>query len=172
MTARLATIALLGLGLYLVVVLVERRHGDVALTETGLELARADFYAKELSFQVSCSYGPGRYDARYEEEGLDYPVSQVRWTENRNMAAYFDLLASGDVVLDNFLDSRFPVDEAPAAIHSSSSLISFAANGRFPWGGMASSSEGESVTRRKSSLPFVFPALIAGPCFPPRMSAS
>ncbi len=93
-----------------------RKKARVVLVgDVGLDIDRNDIYVKELDFLVSTSYGPGRYDARYEEEGLDYPVSQVRWTESRNMAAYLDLLASGGVTLDGFLDSRFPVDDAPAA---------------------------------------------------------
>lgn len=93
-----------------------RKKARVVLVgDVGLDIDRSDIYVKELDFLVSTSYGPGRYDARYEEEGLDYPVSQVRWTENRNMAAYLDLLASGGVTLTGFLDSRFPVDQAPAA---------------------------------------------------------
>jgi hypothetical protein len=60
-----------------------------------LELARADFYEKELSFQVSCSYGPGRYDPLYEERGQDYPVGFVRWTEQRNFEAVLDMVAEG-----------------------------------------------------------------------------
>ena len=62
---------------------------------TGLELRRDDFYKKELSFQVSCSYGPGRYDPEYEDKGHDYPLGFVRWTEQRNLEAVLDLLATG-----------------------------------------------------------------------------
>jgi hypothetical protein len=61
---------------------------------TGLELSRGAFYEKELSLQVSCSYGPGRHDPSYEDKGHDYPLPYVRWTENRNMAEYLELLAS------------------------------------------------------------------------------
>jgi hypothetical protein len=62
-----------------------RKRGRIVLVGvTGLELSRADFFEKELSFQVSCSYGPGRYDPSYEEKGNDYPVGFVRWTEQRN----------------------------------------------------------------------------------------
>jgi predicted dehydrogenase len=93
-----------------------RKKARVVLVgDVGLNIDRNDIYVKELDFLVSTSYGPGRYDARYEDEGLDYPISQVRWTENRNMAAYLDLLASDGVSLAGFLDSRFPVDDAPAA---------------------------------------------------------
>ena len=73
-----------------------RQRGRIVLVGvTGLALNRADFYEKELSFQVSCSYGPGRYDPAYEEQGHDYPRGFVRWTEQRNFEAVLDMLASG-----------------------------------------------------------------------------
>ena len=73
-----------------------RRRGRIVLVGVvGLELTRSDFYEKELTFQVSCSYGPGRYDLRYEEKGQDYPVGFVRWTEQRNFEAILGLLKSG-----------------------------------------------------------------------------
>jgi len=63
-----------------------RQRGRIVLVGVvGLALSHADFYEKELSFQVSCSYGPGRYDADYEEKGHDYPVGLVRWTQQRNL---------------------------------------------------------------------------------------
>ena len=72
-----------------------RKRGRIVLVGVvGLELNRADFYKKELSFQVSCSYGPGRYDPQYEEKGNDYPLGFVRWTEQRNFEAILDLMAS------------------------------------------------------------------------------
>src|SRR5690606_33343543 len=75
---------------------MSRRRGRVVLVGVaGLELSRADFYEKELSFQVSCSYGPGRYDPAYEQGGQDYPLPYVRWTEQRNFEAVLDLMASG-----------------------------------------------------------------------------
>ena len=71
-----------------------RKRGRIVLVGvTGLELSRADFYEKELTFQVSCSYGPGRYDPDYEEKGHDYPVGFVRWTEQRNFEAVLDMMA-------------------------------------------------------------------------------
>ena len=73
-----------------------RKRGRIVLVGvTGLELTRADFYEKELTFQVSCSYGPGRYDPTYEERGQDYPVGFVRWTAERNFEAVLDMMASG-----------------------------------------------------------------------------
>ena len=73
-----------------------RKRGRIVLVGvTGLELNRADFYEKELSFQVSCSYGPGRYDPAYEAGRHDYPLGFVRWTEQRNFEAVLDLHGSG-----------------------------------------------------------------------------
>jgi len=93
-----------------------RKRGRIVLVGvTGLELARADFYEKELSFQVSCSYGPGRYDASYEEHGLDYPIGHVRWTEQRNFEAVLDLMAAGSLKVARLVSHRFDVDAAPKA---------------------------------------------------------
>lgn len=96
-----------------------RRKGRVVLVgDVGLDLQRADIYAKELDFLVSTSYGPGRYDSSYEEDGLDYPIGYVRWTENRNMLAYLDLLAEGKVDIGKLISSRVPLAEAPDAFRA------------------------------------------------------
>jgi predicted dehydrogenase len=93
-----------------------RKRGRIVLVGvTGLELSRADFYEKELTFQVSCSYGPGRYDPAYEERGQDYPFGFVRWTEQRNLEAVLDMLADRRLDVDTLITHRFPVDEAPRA---------------------------------------------------------
>ena len=90
-----------------------RKRGRIVLIGVvGLELSRADFYEKELSFQVSCSYGPGRYDPNYEERGQDYPIGFVRWTEQRNFAAVLDLLADGRLDAAPLISHRFPIDQA------------------------------------------------------------
>jgi predicted dehydrogenase len=81
----------------------------------GLELSRSDFFEKELTFQVSCSYGPGRYDPNYEEKGQDYPVGFVRWTEQRNFEAVLDMLSEGKLNVLPLITHRFRIDEAPAA---------------------------------------------------------
>jgi predicted dehydrogenase/threonine dehydrogenase-like Zn-dependent dehydrogenase len=89
-----------------------RKKGRVVLIgDVGLNLNRADFYQKELDFLISTSYGPGRYDNRYENEGLDYPVAYVRWTENRNMAEYLNQLAENRVVIEPLIQAEYPVDE-------------------------------------------------------------
>jgi len=93
-----------------------RKRGRIVLVGvTGLELSRADFYEKELSFQVSCSYGPGRYDPAYEEGGQDYPVGFVRWTEQRNFEAVLDLLASGQLDVGPLVSHRFELARAEEA---------------------------------------------------------
>jgi len=93
-----------------------RKRGRIVLVGVvGLELSRADFYEKELSFQVSCSYGPGRYDPSYEADGNDYPIGFVRWTEQRNFEAVLDMLAEGRIDVGRLVTHRFPVDRAPCA---------------------------------------------------------
>ncbi len=90
-----------------------RKRGRIVLVGVaGLELSRADFYEKELSFQVSCSYGPGRYDPDYEEKGFDYPVGFVRWTEQRNLEAVLDMMADGRLDVKPLISHRFSIDEA------------------------------------------------------------
>jgi len=93
-----------------------RKRGRIILVGvTGLELNRADFYEKELTFQVSCSYGPGRYDPNYEEKGQDYPYGFVRWTEQRNFEAVLDLMATRQLNVQALISHRFALDDAPQA---------------------------------------------------------
>ncbi len=93
-----------------------RKRGRIVLVGvTGLELSRADFYEKELTFQVSCSYGPGRYDASYEEKGRDYPVGFVRWTEQRNFEAVLDMMADGRLDVTPLITHRFALERAAEA---------------------------------------------------------
>lgn len=95
---------------------MSRKRGRIVLVGvTGLELNRADFYEKELTFQVSCSYGPGRYDPAYEEQGQDYPLAFVRWTEQRNFEAVLDMMASGQVDVKPLITHRFEFEDAPKA---------------------------------------------------------
>ncbi|KPK32011.1 MAG: dehydrogenase, partial [Nitrospira bacterium SG8_35_1] len=90
-----------------------RKRGRIVLVGvTGLELNRSDFYEKELSFQVSCSYGPGRYDKNYEEKGQDYPFGFVRWTEQRNFEAVLDMMAAGKIETKSLISHRFPLEQA------------------------------------------------------------
>jgi predicted dehydrogenase len=93
-----------------------RKRGRIVLVGvTGLELSRTDFYEKELSFQVSCSYGPGRYDSNYEDKGFDYPIGFVRWTEQRNFEAVLDMMADGRLNVRPLISHRFTIDDAEQA---------------------------------------------------------
>lgn len=93
-----------------------RRKGRVVLVgDVGLDLDRADMYAKELDLRMSCSYGPGRYDSRFEDEGVDYPYAYVRWTETRNMAEYLRLLEIGAVKVESLIRARFPAEQVAEA---------------------------------------------------------
>lgn len=95
---------------------MSRKRGRIVLVGvTGLELNRADFYEKELSFQVSCSYGPGRYDPCYEEQGQDYPLGFVRWTQQRNFEAVLDMMASGQLDVAPLITHRIDFEQAEKA---------------------------------------------------------
>jgi predicted dehydrogenase len=95
---------------------MSRKRGRLVLVGVvNMELRRAEFYEKELSFQVSCSYGPGRYDPAYEEQGVDYPYAFVRWTEKRNMEAVLGLLAAGRLDIGPLVTSRIPQADAAQA---------------------------------------------------------
>jgi predicted dehydrogenase/threonine dehydrogenase-like Zn-dependent dehydrogenase len=95
---------------------MSRKRGRIVLVGVaGLELSRGDFYEKELSFQVSCSYGPGRHDPVYEEKGYDYPVGLVRWTEQRNFEAVLDMLRERRLDVEPLISHRFAIGDAPAA---------------------------------------------------------
>jgi predicted dehydrogenase/threonine dehydrogenase-like Zn-dependent dehydrogenase len=95
---------------------MSRKRGRIVLVGVvGLELNRAEFYEKELNFQVSCSYGPGRYDPSYEERGQDYPIGFVRWTEQRNFEAILDLMASGQMDVKPLITHRIAFEQSPEA---------------------------------------------------------
>jgi len=93
-----------------------RHRGKVVIVgavPTGF--SRTNYYKKELDLRMSCSYGPGRYDPVYEEKGIDYPAGLVRWTENRNMQAFVDLLTSGKLNIDKLISHIFPLEKVPEA---------------------------------------------------------
>ena len=96
-----------------------KKKGKVILVGVvGMEIKREDMYAKELDFLISTSYGPGRYDKAYEEKGLDYPYSYVRWTENRNMTEYLRLVHTGAIKLDKLIDAKYNIDNVTEAFES------------------------------------------------------
>ena len=103
-----------------------RKRGRIVLIGVvGLNLVREDFYKKEISFQVSASYGPGRYDSSYEEEGNDYPIGFVRWTEQRNFEAVLEMMSSGSLDVKPLISDTFSIGEAEKAydaLNDSSSL--------------------------------------------------
>ena len=93
-----------------------RKKGRIVLVGVvGLKLSRDDFYKKELSFQVSCSYGPGRYDPAYEDRGQDYPLPFVRWTAQRNFEAVLDLMAQKAIDTAPLVSAKHPIERATDA---------------------------------------------------------
>lgn len=93
-----------------------RKRGRIVLVGvTGLNLSRDSFFKKEISFQVSCSYGPGRYDPKYEEYGNDYPIGYVRWTEQRNFEAVLDMMAEGKIDVSSLVSHRYRFEDAEKA---------------------------------------------------------
>ena len=93
-----------------------RKRGRIVLVGVvGLNLRRDDFFKKEITFQVSASYGPGRYDPFYESEGNDYPIGFVRWTEQRNFEAVLDMMSSGVIDVKAVITHRFDIKKAVEA---------------------------------------------------------
>jgi len=114
--------------------IVRQRGRVVVVGDVGMDLAREAFYRKEVEFTISCSYGPGRYDPTYEEGGVDYPPGFVRWTENRNMQAFLELVQGGHVDPEGLIFAEHPLEEAPAAFEAakSQSLSGVVAVLRYP----------------------------------------
>jgi predicted dehydrogenase len=127
-----------------------KKKGRVILVGVaGLDIKRDDMYAKELELRLSTSYGPGRYDREYEENGVQYPYAYVRWTENRNMGEYLRLLATRAVTLDTLPRRIFPIEEVAAAFGA---LTRSAAKPVVVI--LAYSSEGSGATQKDSSPRF------------------
>jgi threonine dehydrogenase-like Zn-dependent dehydrogenase len=95
---------------------ITRKKGKVVVVgDVGLGLNRSPFYEKELDLLIPTSYGPGRYDERYEEKGLDYPYAYVRWTKQRNMEEYLKLISEGKLNFNRLVSKIYPIEEAPRA---------------------------------------------------------
>ena len=91
---------------------MSRKRGRIVLVGVvGLQLNRSEFYEKELTFQVSCSYGPGRYDPNYEQYGIDYPLPFVRWTEKRNFQAVLQAISSENLKVGHLITQRVTLDD-------------------------------------------------------------
>jgi predicted dehydrogenase/threonine dehydrogenase-like Zn-dependent dehydrogenase len=134
--------------------IVRDRGRIVVVGDVSMAVSRSAAYAKELSIVLSRSYGPGRYDSSYEEDGVDYPIGYVRWTENRNMQAFLEFLASGKVEVSPLLERRYPIDEASRAYEELKSSGAYTAVLEYP------ETEPHPSLDRKPAAP---PALSAGP---------
>ena len=98
---------------------ITRRKGRVVLVgDVKIDFDRDPFYSKEIDFVISCSYGPGRYDASYEKDGIDYPYDYVRWTENRNMEFFASLIQNNKIFIDPLISSEFDLDSIEQAYES------------------------------------------------------
>jgi predicted dehydrogenase/threonine dehydrogenase-like Zn-dependent dehydrogenase len=96
-----------------------RKKGKVVLVGVaGMQIKREDMYLKELDFLISTSYGPGRYDSKYEEKGLEYPYAYVRWTENRNMSEYLRLVYKNEINLEKLINAQYPIERVTDAFES------------------------------------------------------
>jgi len=127
---------------------VTRRRGRVVIVgDVGLKPERAQFYRKEIDLLMSTSYGPGRYDRDYEEEGRDYPFAYVRWTLNRNMAGYLQLVAEGRIDVQALIDRVVPIEEAPAVYRELAE-----ARGPLPVGVVFRYPEGDAGEREATTI--------------------
>src|SRR5690606_28655430 len=91
---------------------MSRKRGRIVLVGViGLDISRAEFYEKELTFQVSCSYGPGRYDDDYEQKGIDYPLPFVRWTEKRNFETILQAISTGQIRVEEMITEIVPLND-------------------------------------------------------------
>lgn len=95
--------------------ITKKKGRVVTVGDVGLGLKRHPLYEKEIDFLISCSYGPGRYDEKYEEKGLDYPYSYVRWTEKRNMEEYLKLIAERKLDFKSLVSEVYDINNAPNA---------------------------------------------------------
>jgi predicted dehydrogenase/threonine dehydrogenase-like Zn-dependent dehydrogenase len=129
--------------------LVRDRGRVVVVGDVGLGVSRRKAYAKELSITLSRSYGPGRYDPQYEEKGVDYPIGYVRWTEQRNMEAFLNFLASRAIDVSPLLKARYALQDAQKAYAHLREGGAYTAILEYP---VASDSPPEVVDSRRETL--------------------
>lgn len=128
---------------------MSRKRGRVILVGViGLELNRAEFYEKELTFQVSCSYGPGRYDEEYEQRGRDYPLPFVRWTEKRNFEAVLQAISTGQLLVKPLITERVPLYEYQQIYGNMGQSKSVASILEYPHNNGSSKSNSVTLTSR------------------------
>jgi predicted dehydrogenase/threonine dehydrogenase-like Zn-dependent dehydrogenase len=133
---------------------ISRDRGRIVVVGTvDLGVSRKAMYMKELSLVLSRSYGPGRYDSEYEENGRDYPVGHVRWTEKRNMEAFLDLLASGAIDVSSFLDRRCPVEQGSAAYEELKNTSAYTVLLEYPSRGLISMPAASAAASTSLSKP-------------------
>ncbi|MGA2665847.1 MAG: bi-domain-containing oxidoreductase [Nitrososphaerales archaeon] len=138
---------------------IARNRGRIVVVgRVGMDIERKDFYQKELSVLMSRSLGPGRYDPVYEDRGVDYPLEYVRWTLNRNMESFMDLLASGRVRVGPVVAAEYPLESAPQAYLSLPAQSKTAVLLSYSQGGEAASPKGPAVPVVASP-----PAPVSGP---------
>jgi predicted dehydrogenase len=125
--------------------IVRKRGRVVVVGAVGMNLPREPYYLKEIDFRLSTSYGPGRYDPEYEEKGVDYPAAYVRWTEQRNMEAFLELVRSGRVTPSALTTHRFPIARAEEAYE----LI---LDGSEPYLGVTLEYPGEAAASRERTV--------------------
>lgn len=112
---------------------MSRKRGRIVLVGViGLNINRSDFYEKELSFQVSCSYGPGRYDYNYEQVGNDYPLAFVRWTEKRNFQAILQAMSSGQIEVKPYISEIIELADFGKIYHDLGSKQTIASILKYP----------------------------------------
>ncbi len=135
---------------------MSRKRGRIVLVGViGLDIDRADFYEKELTFQVSCSYGPGRYDEEYEQRGNDYPLPYVRWTEKRNFEAVLEAIRNGSLDVKSLITERVRLEDYLEIYGDMSGGKSIASIIEYPVDGTAEGAESaeESVLKRTIEIP-------------------
>lgn len=129
---------------------MSRKRGRIVLVGViGLDIDRSDFYEKELTFQVSCSYGPGRYDENYEQKGIDYPLPYVRWTEKRNFEAILNALKEGQLDVRSLITERVPLEEYHRIYENMDNSSSIASIIEYP----QSDKESDTQKERTVSIP-------------------
>jgi predicted dehydrogenase/threonine dehydrogenase-like Zn-dependent dehydrogenase len=122
---------------------MSRKRGRIVLVGViGLNIDRSDFYEKELSFQVSCSYGPGRYDNEYEQKGSDYPLPYVRWTEKRNFQTILEAIHKEQLDVKSLITERVPLEDYKEIYGDMSAAESIASILEYPVDEIAKDAEG------------------------------